>query len=40
MRNRIAHGYHELDFAVVFRTVTEYLPELLRTLPASKPIED
>ncbi len=41
MRNRIAHGYDELDFAIVWRTVTQYLPELLRTLPvASSPEPD
>ena len=40
MRNRIAHGYDDLDFAIVWRTVRDYLPELLRTLPASRPLED
>jgi len=36
MQNRIAHGYHDLDFVIVWRTVTQYLPELLKTLPASR----
>jgi len=39
MRYRIAHGYEELDFRVVWRTAKEYLPEPLRSLPASKPFE-
>ncbi len=37
MRNRIAHGYEDLDFAIVWRTAKLYLPDLLRTLPASRP---
>lgn len=32
MRNRIAHGYNELDFDIVWRTVRDYLPELIRSL--------
>jgi uncharacterized protein with HEPN domain len=39
MRNRIAHGYEDVDFAIVWRTAKQYLPDLLRTLPASNPIE-
>ena len=33
MRNRIAHGYIDLDFHVVWETVTTSLPELLKALP-------
>ena len=33
MRNRIAHGYTDLDFHVVWETVTTSLPDLLKTLP-------
>jgi uncharacterized protein with HEPN domain len=34
MRNRIAHGYVELDFRVIWRTTTIDLPELLKPLEA------
>lgn len=34
MRNRITHGYFEIDFNLVWDTVTAALPELLRQLPA------
>lgn len=34
MRNRIAHGYFELDLSVVWQTVQDALPELIRQLPA------
>ena len=34
MRNRITHGYFEIDFSLVWDTVAEALPELLRHLPA------
>ncbi|MGB8377170.1 MAG: DUF86 domain-containing protein [Rhodanobacteraceae bacterium] len=34
MRNRIAHGYFELDFSVVWQTVQRSLPELIDKLPA------
>lgn len=34
MRNRVAHGYVELDFRVVWRTVHVELPELLNPLEA------
>jgi uncharacterized protein with HEPN domain len=40
LRNRIAHGYEDLDFDLVWRTAAEYLPQLLRTLPAAKPFEE
>jgi uncharacterized protein with HEPN domain len=32
MRNRITHGYFEVDFEMVWETVTTALPELLREL--------
>jgi uncharacterized protein with HEPN domain len=35
MRNRIAHGYFDIDFAVVWETAETALPALLRHLPAS-----
>ena len=34
MRNRMAHGYFEIDLEVVWDTVQEWLPELLKQLPA------
>jgi uncharacterized protein with HEPN domain len=40
LRNRIAHGYEDVDFEIVWRTATEYLPNLLRELPESKPFEE
>jgi len=33
MRNRIAHGYFDINLAVVWETVSEALPELLMHLP-------
>lgn len=33
MRNRIAHGYFEIDMAVVWDTVDIAVPDLLRRLP-------
>ena len=33
MRNRIAHGYFEINLDVVWDTVREALPELLQILP-------
>jgi uncharacterized protein with HEPN domain len=35
MRNRIAHGYFDIDFDVVWETVEAALPALLQHLPAS-----
>jgi uncharacterized protein with HEPN domain len=32
LRNRIAHGYYDLDFRVVWQTVTTDVSELLRRL--------
>lgn len=34
MRNRMAHGYFDIDLDVVWDTVQTALPELLRQLPA------
>lgn len=34
MRNRIAHGYFELDLGVVWETVQRALPALIDQLPA------
>ena len=34
MRNRIAHGYFEIDLDMVWETVRSALPELLARLPA------
>jgi uncharacterized protein with HEPN domain len=32
MRNRIAHGYHDIDFGVVWATVNDALPALITQL--------
>lgn len=32
MRNRIAHGYFEIDLTIVWETITQAVPELLRNL--------
>ncbi len=34
MRNRMAHGYFDINLEVVWDTVHEWLPELLKELPA------
>lgn len=34
MRNRMAHGYFDINLDVVWDTVREWLPELLKQLPA------
>lgn len=34
MRNRLAHGYFDINLDVVWETVQEWLPELLKQLPA------
>ena len=34
MRNRIAHGYFDINLEVVWDTVQAALPELLKQLPA------
>jgi uncharacterized protein with HEPN domain len=33
MRNRIAHGYFDINLDVVWETVETALPELLKQLP-------
>ena len=33
MRNRMAHGYFDIDLDVVWETVQEWLPALLKQLP-------
>ena len=33
MRNRMAHGYFDIDLNVVWSTAKEWLPELLEQLP-------
>lgn len=33
MRNRMAHGYFDIDLNVVWETAQEWLPELLKQLP-------
>jgi uncharacterized protein with HEPN domain len=35
MRNRIAHGYFDVDLDVVWETVAVSLPDLLNKLPAA-----
>lgn len=34
MRNRMAHGYFDINLEVVWETVREWLPSLLQQLPA------
>ena len=34
MRNRMAHGYFDINLDVVWETVQDWLPALLRQLPA------
>lgn len=34
MRNRMAHGYFDIDLNVVWETTSEWLPELLKQLSA------
>lgn len=34
MRNRMAHGYFDINLDVVWETIQEWLPELLKQLPA------
>jgi uncharacterized protein with HEPN domain len=34
MRNRLIHGYFDVDTDVVWKTVTEEIPPLLRSLKA------
>ncbi|MEI6790510.1 MAG: DUF86 domain-containing protein [Myxococcaceae bacterium] len=39
MRNRIAHGYFEIDLDIVWDTVQKALPKLIKQL-ASLPVQD
>lgn len=34
MRNHMAHGYYEINLDIVWDTVQEWLPELLKQLPS------
>lgn len=36
MRNRMAHGYFDINLDVVWQTVQEWLPTLLQQLPAAR----
>lgn len=36
MRNRIAHGYFDINLDVVWETVQAALPDLLKQLPAAR----
>jgi uncharacterized protein with HEPN domain len=36
MRNRMAHGYFDINLDLVWETVHEWLPELLKQLPAAR----
>lgn len=38
MRNRIAHGYFDIDLDLVWETIQTALPELLKQLPAVREI--
>lgn len=40
MRNRMAHGYFDIDLDMVWNTVQNALPELLRQLSALRPPAD
>ena len=40
MRNRIAHGYFDINLDVVWETVRTALPELLKRLPAIRQAAD
>ena len=35
MRNRVAHGYDDIDFEVVWDTVRQSIPDLLAKLPVA-----
>jgi uncharacterized protein with HEPN domain len=39
MRNRIAHGYFEIDHQVVWTTIVKWLPDLLVQLKRIKWLE-
>ncbi len=38
MRNRMAHGYFDINLDVVWETVQEWLPALLKQLPAVRQV--
>ena len=40
MRNRIVHGYYDINLDVVWATVQEWLPHLLEQLPAVRQAAD
>lgn len=40
MRNRMAHGYFDIDLDVVWETVQEWLPALLKQLPNVRQMAD
>jgi uncharacterized protein with HEPN domain len=40
MRNRMAHGYFDINLDVVWETVQEWLPTLLKQLPAVRRVAD
>jgi len=40
MRNRMAHGYFDIDLDVVWETVQEWLPTLLKQLPSVRQAAD
>lgn len=40
MRNRMAHGYFDINLDVVWETVQEWLPVLLKQLPAVRQAAD
>jgi uncharacterized protein with HEPN domain len=40
MRNRMAHGYFDIDLNVVWETVQEWLPTLLKQLPSVRQAAD
>jgi uncharacterized protein with HEPN domain len=36
IRNRMAHGYYELDLTIVWDTVTTYLDRLIEQITSAK----
>lgn len=36
MRNRMAHGYFDINLDVVWETVVQWLPQLLQQLPDAR----
>lgn len=40
MRNRMAHGYFDINLDIVWDTVQEWLPELLKQLPSVRQDSD